>query len=986
MPVTPVIVVGLGGTGMKALLELKKMIAAQRPGGMKDLPSVRLLCIDSDDLIKPPAAADGEPAPAALGLDPIGEFLKLEIPGNVGYADLDRARSWFPKELEYYIPDLATGCKQYKALGRLLFGWNHPKVLKMVEPLRSMVDSKLLKQLGVAQVEDPLVFVVSSLCGGTGAGMFLDMGYLLTSLFKRKWNRFNTKVCALLALPSVFADITQGTERIRSNAYASVKELDHFMNKDVYTDAERAFRTDYPYVEHPEAHAFAPFDRAFLFDNSNGRVSISSGQVYEMMARYVYLMVCGELTQDYNSIDNNLNPKIRGTHRILNKPTCYSSFGYYSVLFPRRTAVELASADLALDLVQQELASATTQRDMDRLTDSFLTERGLFFSNQTPQVLHTLSSYTDSTGNRANIQDTIGSTIANIDLANEPPENCEALLREYDTRFANTDLALFAADCRRETQARLRGFRAALEAEIQKLADPARSGSVMQVHLFLEELGKEMAEDAQALETLAAQTEKQLPGMKGALDTQFLKVRQTAGSKSLFTLITIKRTMAQLLAETREVLENYWLTRRKATILRHALLVYKGEAGSADEDLKSGALDLLLREREAYRTKVATLEWAKERLLEVLRSRHSVPDGEFYKVAFDYKRDVKPVVDEVKDRQKGGATARQRLHAEDVLGSDLDGLVTLGREEAWRRLLELCAGLYAPVFDRYSLDDRLSSLGDLKTQVKTWLNFSRPFIMLDSVDCSKYGFSEEHNAARFIAIPNVYQDRPCAQVLNRCPVHSTAECDKYDACLKREILESLPKGTSVGHMAGRHEMHFLSLYHGFAASSLIHLISDASGIYRNHMLASEKIHMLGPVTLHDLREPMPNKTLERLKDHFYLSFACGWVAWDQEREVFLFKTDADLELKLAPSVVLGSDIGAILDRYHSPEAGDAEPVREAFAAMERRVAERSRADGRALGHEVQAFVRSEAVALDDQEKRRIYNLGKELAEGRWNSL
>ncbi len=986
MPVTPVIVVGLGGTGMKALLELKKMIAAQRPGGMKDLPAVRLLCVDSDDLIKPPAAADGQPAPAEIGLDPIGEFLKLEIPGNVGYGDLDRARSWFPKELEYYIPDLATGCKQYKALGRLLYAWNHPKVLRMVEPLRSMVDSKLLKKLGVSQVEDPLVFVVSSLCGGTGAGMFLDVGYMLTNLFKRKWNRFNTKVCALLALPSVFADITQGTERIRSNAYASMKELDHFMNKDVYGDPERAFRTDYPYVEHPETHGFAPFDRAFLFDNSNGRVSISSSQVYEMMARYVYLMVCGELTQDYNSIDNNLNPKVRGSHRMLNKPTSYSSFGYYSVVFPRRTAVELASADLALDLVQQELASTTTQRDMDALTDSFLTERGLFFSNQTPQVLHTLSSYTDSTGNRVNIQDTIGSTVANIDLSNEPAENCEALLREYDTRFANTDLALFAADCRRETQARLRSFRTSLEAEIQKLADPVRKGSVMQVHLFLEELAREMGEDAHAIETLAAQTERQLPGLKSALDTQFLKVRQTASSKSLFALITIKRTMAQLLAETREVLENYWLTRRKATILRHALLVYKGDPGAADEDMKSGALDALIKEREAYKAKVAALEWAKERLLEVLRSRHSLPDGEFYKVAFDFKRDVRPVIEDVKERHKGAEGARHRLHAEDVLGSDLDGFVTLGREEAWRRLLELCSALYAPVFDRYSLDDRLASLGDLKTQVKTWLNFSRPFIMLDSVDCSKYGFSEEHNAARFIAIPHVYQGRPCESILNRCPVLSLAECDKYDACLKREVLESLPKGTSVGHMAGRHEMHFLSLYHGFAASSLIHLISDASGIYKNHMLGSEKIHMLGPVTLHDLREAMPNKALERLKDHFYLSFACGWVSWDAEKEAFLFKSDADLELKLAPSVVLGSDIGAILDRYHSPEAGDAEPVRAAFGSMEARVAARCRSDAKVLGQEVLAFVRSESVPLDDQEKRRIFTLAKDLAEGRWSSL
>jgi hypothetical protein len=280
--------------------------------------------------------------------------------------------------------------------------------------------------------------------------MFLDVAYTLTNLWKRKWNRFNTKVCGLLALPSVFSDISQGTERIRSNAYASMKELDHFMNKDVYMDPELAFRTDYPYVEAVEAYNFAPLDRAFVFDNSNGRVNISSSQVYEMMARYIYLMVCGELTQDYNSIDNNLNPKIRGVNRMLNKPTCYSSFGYYSVVFPKSVAVQLASADMALDVVEQELVTAAAERDLDKACDAFLTANKIHFSNQSPQILHSLSLYTDSTGHKVNIQDTIGSTVANIDLGSEPPENHEAILREYDTRFSTTDLALFEADCRRE--------------------------------------------------------------------------------------------------------------------------------------------------------------------------------------------------------------------------------------------------------------------------------------------------------------------------------------------------------------------------------------------------------------------------------------------------------------------------------------------------------------------------------------------------------
>ncbi len=985
MPVTPIIVVGVGGTGMKALLQLKRMIAESRPGGMRDLPAVRLIAIDSDDLIRPQASSDPQIPREAISLDPVSEYLKLEIPGNVSYHDLDRAKSWFPKELEYYIPDLSTGCKQYKPLGRLLFAWNYAKVLKLIEPLRNMVDSSLLKRLGVTQLEDPLIFVVASVCGGTGAGMFLDVGYAVTNLFKRKWNRFGTKVAALLAMPSVFAEITQGTERIRSNAYASIKELDHFMNKDVYSDPEQMFRTDYPYVEHAESYGCAPFDRVFLFDNSNGRVSASSAQVCEMMARYIYLMACGELTQEYLSLDNNLNPKVRGINRLLNKPTCYSSFGYYSVVFPKRVAVQLAAADLALDLVDAELSSAATQRDVDEIADSFLTASKLLFSAQSPQILHALSFYKDQTGQRANIQDVIGSTVAAIDLANESLDAWEGILREYDTRFTNTELALFDADCRRESESMLRGFRTSLEAQIQKLADPVRKGSVMQVHLLLEELAKEMTEDVQGLESLLLQTEKQVPGMKSALETQFLKLRSTTGSKSLFTRFTVKGTMDQLLGEIRETLESYWLARRKAGVLRHALMIYKGES-SGEEDLRMGALDAVLHEREAYRRKVVVLQAIKERILEVLRHRRSVPDGEFSKVAFDFDRDVKPVIEDVKGRGQGREEARKRLHSEDLLGSDLDGLTEHAPEECQRRLLELCASLYQPVFDRWSLDERLPALGDLTTQVKTWLNFSRPFIMLDTVDASKYAWSEEHNAARFIAVPHTYVGRPCESMVNKCPVSSVAECSRFGNCLKQATLEALPKGTALGHMAGRHEIHFLSLYHGFAASSLINLLSDSAGIYRNHMLGNEKIHMLGPVKLYDLREALPNKALERVKDLFYLSFASGSIVWDERTEVFLFATDADLELKLPPSVALGSDIGSILDNYHSPEAGLSAVVREAFQSMDSRLALRCRTDARGLGREALEFVKREKGALDDDERRRIYGLGQDLAEGRCASI
>src|SRR3990172_10974760 len=110
----------------------------------------------------------------------------------------------------------------------------------------------------------------------------------------------------------------------------------------------------------------------------------------------------------------------------------------------------------------------------------------------------------------------------------------------------------------------------------------------------------------------------------------------------------IKKNGAALTAETREILENYWLQKRKAVVLRNALLIFRGEPSAPEEDVRTGAQGTLVRERESYLKKVAVLKELKERILDIEKTRHSVSDGEFYKVAFDYHRDVAPVINEIK--------------------------------------------------------------------------------------------------------------------------------------------------------------------------------------------------------------------------------------------------------------------------------------------------------------------------------------------------
>ena len=71
------------------------------------------------------------------------------------------------------------------------------------------------------------IFLISSLYGGTGAGIFLDIAALCRSLGKQNNDR-TTFITGLLYTPSFLG--TRQSNHHKSQCYAALKELDHFMS------------------------------------------------------------------------------------------------------------------------------------------------------------------------------------------------------------------------------------------------------------------------------------------------------------------------------------------------------------------------------------------------------------------------------------------------------------------------------------------------------------------------------------------------------------------------------------------------------------------------------------------------------------------------------------------------------------------------------------------------------------------------------------
>src|SRR6202012_4911860 len=105
------------------------------------------------------------------------------------------------------------------------------------DPIRSQL-AKLLSSLiavdvatdaqkiGVQDLQNDVVqvYVVFSIAGGTGSGLFLDTAFLLQDLADELHIKGNAE--AIILLPEVFSN--NPTDRIFANAYAALMEIEYY--------------------------------------------------------------------------------------------------------------------------------------------------------------------------------------------------------------------------------------------------------------------------------------------------------------------------------------------------------------------------------------------------------------------------------------------------------------------------------------------------------------------------------------------------------------------------------------------------------------------------------------------------------------------------------------------------------------------------------------------------------------------------------------
>lgn len=286
----PTLILGIGGVGGKVLNRLRRQTSQRFEGA---LPAVQMLLVDTDSRAVARASSGGDPA--ALTNQ---ETLSLPLRRPQEYRErADRIQSWLSRRWLYNIPrSLET--EGLRPLGRLALVDHAQRTLQRIRlSLNAAIEPEALEttseSLGFPiKPSDVRVIVVSSISGGTGSGMSLDLGYAVRHALGRM-GLAEAEVTGIFT--HSLGSETRQSELAKVNAYSWLTELQQFSGKDSsYPGDAGAGLPGFP-------PGVAPFDHTYLLRWQDGMNAEDFQASVDSLAEYVYLNVFSAAQQFFDA-------------------------------------------------------------------------------------------------------------------------------------------------------------------------------------------------------------------------------------------------------------------------------------------------------------------------------------------------------------------------------------------------------------------------------------------------------------------------------------------------------------------------------------------------------------------------------------------------------------------------------------------------------------------------------------------------------------
>ena len=347
----PTIVIGFGGTGIKTLLRLKKLVWERAP---QILEQNKLICLGldtepwteakhKDKATGVELANNKEYISLAVGVD-IDQWVKTEFASYLkDKSDVGIAPQWPIINGMCYDPALGekitNGAAQNRPVGRACV---YNSAAALINKLKGVMDNfHSIAKAGTVTSKDPTVHFIGSIAGGTGSSMIFDIPYITRIIC----GQGNYKSFGHFPLANAFLNDLPGeweTIRCRANTWTVLKEIDHWNRLFVSDPGASHWKVNYGYdcgtMKNGVPTGIAkqrPVDVTFLYHNKNtgGNVLSSAAPLYEIMAQSIGYIVISDLI---GSLDSNL-VNVKNEIRTLNskdKVKAYSALGVATLDLP----------------------------------------------------------------------------------------------------------------------------------------------------------------------------------------------------------------------------------------------------------------------------------------------------------------------------------------------------------------------------------------------------------------------------------------------------------------------------------------------------------------------------------------------------------------------------------------------------------------------------------------------------------------------------
>ncbi len=363
MNIYPTLIIGIGGSGKLVCKFLKRYFAERFPQAWLN-PATKLPSV-LDILI-----IETEPGKEKEELNITG---LPDVQTISSYIDEQTLKAMQTKAFKDNNPDIANwlfsplpvkeiigGAGQVRQAGRLAFFRHRTAYGKIQKAITTSLESiksdeaiglcSHLSQGGI-QIPDrtPRCYIVSSVCGGTGSGMLLDIAGIVTNAGVR------TNLVAFL--PKMFEsniDLPESVWQTYSNTYAALKEINHYMTGGHWSVWYNEKKRDGVSADKKI------FDYCFLVDKESDTVDLKDRlHVSPLVAEFLFRMI-SELEHPLHATDINIRK-----YKDAELPNWCNGLGVSIISFPLEEIREIMANWGVRDLITQHLSLDFAQSEID---------------------------------------------------------------------------------------------------------------------------------------------------------------------------------------------------------------------------------------------------------------------------------------------------------------------------------------------------------------------------------------------------------------------------------------------------------------------------------------------------------------------------------------------------------------------------------------------------------------------------------------------